>query len=106
MKEKKYIHIYIKFVAFSILLIGDKRKILCVWRLAIIECREFPDGLCSQCRGHGFDPWLGTKIPHAVQHSQKIKLKKNVDNLITYLNMPQNVFSLIRFKVLHLDWVS
>ena len=22
------------------------------------------------CRGHGFDPWLGTKIPHAVQRGQ------------------------------------
>ena len=30
--------------------------------------------LCFQCRGHGFDPWLG--IPHAVRHGpQKMFLK-------------------------------
>ena len=31
---------------------------------------NFSDGpvaktLCSQCRGPGFNPWLGNKIPHA-----------------------------------------
>ena len=26
-------------------------------------------------QGLGFDPWLGTKIPHVVQCSQKIKIK-------------------------------
>ena len=25
------------------------------------------------CRGHGFDPWSGTKIPHATWHGQKKK---------------------------------
>ena len=27
-------------------------------------------------QGHGFDPWSGTKIPHATQHGQKEKRKK------------------------------
>ena len=25
----------------------------------------------SQCRGHGFDPWWGSKIPHAAGRGQK-----------------------------------
>ena len=32
--------------------------------------------LCFQCRGRGFDPWSGIKIPHAVWRGQKINLKK------------------------------
>ena len=35
--------------------------------------------LCSQCRGPGFDPWLGNNIPHATvktQQSQIIIKKK------------------------------
>jgi len=28
---------------------------------------------CFQCRGCGFDPWWRNKIPHVMQHSQKIK---------------------------------
>ena len=28
---------------------------------------------CFQCRGWSFHPWLGIKIPHAMQCSQKIK---------------------------------
>ena len=38
--------------------------------------RDFPGGPvvetpCFYCRGHGFDPWLRTKIPHASPSSQK-----------------------------------
>ena len=33
--------------------------------------------LCFHCNGHGFDPQLGTKIPHTVLHSEKIKIKFN-----------------------------
>ena len=29
----------------------------------------------SQCRGQGFDPWLGTKIPHATWHGWNIEEK-------------------------------
>ena len=29
-------------------------------------------GLPFHCRGHGFSPWLGTKIPHAAQQGQKV----------------------------------
>ena len=41
---------------------------------------DFPDGpvvktLCSQCRGHGFNPWLG-KILHAAWHGQKKKQRE------------------------------
>ena len=32
--------------------------------------------LCFQCRGRGFDPGWGTKIPHALWQSQKKKRKK------------------------------
>lgn len=39
------------------------------------EGRDFPGApgvrsLCFHCRGHGFDPSQGAKIPHAIQHSQ------------------------------------
>ena len=39
---------------------------------------DFPGGpvvktLYFHCRGHGFDPWWGTKIPHAPQYSRKKK---------------------------------
>ena len=27
-------------------------------------------GLCFHCTAHRFDPWSGTKIPHAAQHDQ------------------------------------
>ena len=42
---------------------------------------DFPGGpvvnaLCFHCSGHGFDPWSGTKIPHAAQRGQKNKKKK------------------------------
>ena len=29
---------------------------------------------CFHCRGHRFNPWSGTKIPHAVQHCEKINI--------------------------------
>ena len=32
--------------------------------------------LCFHCRGYGFHPWLGTKIPYASRHSQKKKKKE------------------------------
>ena len=31
--------------------------------------------LCFQCRGCGFDPWLGTMIPHGAWHGQRAKKK-------------------------------
>ena len=31
--------------------------------------------LCFLCRGHGFNPWWGTKIPQAMWHSQKSRNK-------------------------------
>ena len=39
---------------------------------------DFPDGPvvktpCSQDPGHGFNPWWGAKVLHAVQHDQKKK---------------------------------
>ena len=37
---------------------------------------------CFRCRGHGFDPWLGTKIPHATQHSQNKQTKFCSSNLL------------------------
>ena len=36
-------------------------------------CDPLVKMLCFQCRGHGFDSWLGTKIPHAMGHGQKKK---------------------------------
>ena len=43
---------------------------------------EFPGGPVVRtprlhCRGPGFNPWLGTKIPQAAWHSQKKKKKKS-----------------------------
>ena len=29
---------------------------------------------CFHCRGHRFNPWSDTKIPHAVQHCEKINI--------------------------------
>ena len=46
-----------------------------------IKCtQDSPGGpvvkiLSSQCRVRGFDPWLGTEIPHAAQMRPKIKNK-------------------------------
>ena len=42
---------------------------------------DFPGGpvvkiLRFHCRGRGFNPWLGTKIPHTVRRSQKKKQKQ------------------------------
>ena len=35
--------------------------------------------LCSQYRRRGYEPWSGTKIPHAAQCGKKIKkLKKKL----------------------------
>ena len=44
---------------------------------------EFPSGLVVKtsafhCRGHGFDPWLGTRILLAFQLGQKKKKEKNL----------------------------
>ena len=47
--------------------------------------RDFPGCpvakiLCSQCRGLGFDPWLGNQILHVAAktwHSRKRKERKN-----------------------------
>ena len=38
--------------------------------IKLSDLGDFPGGPvgktpCSQCRGHGFDPWLGNWIPHA-----------------------------------------
>ena len=38
--------------------------------------RDFPgssvvETLCFKCRGHGFNPWSGTEIPHAARRGQK-----------------------------------
>ena len=36
--------------------------------------RGHPDGpVVRTCRGYRFDPWLGSKIPHAVWHGFKKK---------------------------------
>ena len=42
---------------------------------------EIPGGsvvkpLCFQCRGHGFDPCLRTKMSHAAQRGQKLIKKQ------------------------------
>ena len=37
--------------------------------------------LCFQRKGHGFDSWCKTKIPHAMQQSQKIKINNNKNNV-------------------------
>ena len=44
---------------------------------------DFPGGPvdktpCFQCRGCGFDIWLGSKIPHAVWNCQKKKEKQKM----------------------------
>ena len=48
--------------------------------LIVKRKRDFPGGplvktLSFHCRRHGFNPWagVGTKIPHAAQHRQKVK---------------------------------
>lgn len=38
-------------------------------------CGPVVKTLLFHCRGHRFDPWLGTKIPHALQHGQKKREK-------------------------------
>ena len=38
--------------------------------------------LCLHCRGHRFNPWSGTEIPHALRCSQKLKcLKKTKEKV-------------------------
>ena len=49
---------------------------------------DFPGGLvikipCFHCRGPGFDPWSGNKVPHATQHG-KIKKKKKKNRSISF----------------------
>ena len=41
---------------------------------------------CFHCREHGVNPWLGTKIPHAVWHGQKKKKEKRKKNLMKVIN--------------------
>ena len=36
------------------------------------------------CRGHGFDPWLGTMILYAVPCSQKLEKKTKIKNYSTW----------------------
>ena len=43
-----------------------------------VSIRDFPGGPVVKtsrfhCKGHGFIPAQGTKIPHSTQHSQKKK---------------------------------
>ena len=42
---------------------------------------DFPGGpaaktLCSQCRGPGFNPWLGNLIPHAAAKARNSQINK------------------------------
>ena len=41
---------------------------------------------CFQCRGHGFDPWLGNKILHAMWYSLYIYIQVAV----AVKNLPAN----------------
>ena len=46
---------------------------------------DFPGGpvvktLCFHCRWHGFEPGWGTKIPHAMQRGQKVKINLKLKN--------------------------
>ena len=55
--------------------VGTRAKLLDITRRAH---RDFPGGSVAKtprihCRGHGFDPWLGTKILQGTQYSQKKK---------------------------------
>ena len=49
--------------------------------LGLEKQREFPGNpvagtLHFHCRGPGFDPWLGMKIPQAAQRGQKKKSRR------------------------------
>ena len=43
------------------------------------------------CRGHKFNPWLGTKISHAAWCSQKLKINNN-KNKRKKQNVPHQFF--------------
>lgn len=60
-----------------------------------MESWDFPGGavvktLCFQCKGLGFDSWLGAKIQYAVQHSRKEK--DRVSYICALLNTVSIVF--------------
>ena len=44
-----------------------------------------------QCRGPGFDPWLGYQVPHATQCGLKIPKKRKNHNAHQIDYWPQNV---------------
>ena len=50
--------------------------------------------LYFQCKGHGFDSWYRTKIPHAMQHSQKIKINKITIKIMNKSACPVPVWAL------------
>ena len=41
--------------------------------------------LCFHCRWHGFEPGWGTKIPHAMQRGQKVKINLKLKNKKIYI---------------------
>ena len=49
---------------------------------------------CFHCRGHGFDPWLGTNIPHATQHSQKKEKKNQVMEKYNFMHKNISIYTL------------
>ena len=71
--------------------------------LKITSTRDFLGGpvvrtLCSQCRGHRFNPWSGTKILHAVQCSKEqnyidVMASTKTTKIYIYLFVSQLLFS-------------
>ena len=61
---------------------------LAVSRISYKKKKEFLQGnlpggpvvktLHFQCMGHGFNPWLGNRFPHATGCGQKVKQKKTL----------------------------
>ena len=58
---------------------GDSQSVLCQFTFRISRTSLVVSGkdFAFQCRGYGFDPWSGTKIPHALRTKrQNIKQRQ------------------------------
>ena len=61
-----------------------------------IKKRDFPGGPVgktpgSQCRGPGFDPWSGNKIPHAATKIQRSQIKIFLNKKSAYICITESL---------------
>ena len=89
--------------------IRSSLSVPCCWIAQIVvsflqekRSKDFPSGYktpCFQCRGHGFSPWLGPKIPCTEWYGQKIlKEKKKVHLLIPVPSIKIDIYTIYIYR--------